>query len=50
METFEYVEGSSLAYKARSKKEKYDLLTSKGGIYLPKIQDAHYKFIRQLWL
>ena len=48
MEQFEYIETNALSIRAYSKKEMYDLMTSKGGIYLPKIQDSHYKFVRQL--
>ena len=50
METYEYIATGAISIKARFKKEMYDMLTSKGGIYLPKIQDSNYKFIRQLCL
>ena len=48
MKYFEYIDTSAFSIKARSKREMYDLLTSKGGIYLPKLQDSHYKLIREL--
>ena len=39
MEQFEYIETDALSIRARSKKEMYDFLISKGGIKLKKIQD-----------
>ena len=37
-----------LAIKARSKKEVYSLLVTEGGIYLPPLADAHYKYISKV--
>ena len=35
MEAYEYLEKGAISIKARSKKEMYDMLSSKGGFYLP---------------
>ena len=48
MEVYSEIGVKDLAIKARSKKEVYSLLVTEGGIYLPPLADAHYKYISKV--
>ena len=48
MSEFDYLDTNMISYKAHSKKEMYDMLSSPSGIYLPPLADANYKYIYQL--
>ena len=48
MENFSLKSVNEVALKSKSKKEVYDLLTTKGDVYLPPLRDTHYKFISKI--